>query len=609
MVEPASPLQYLSAAPIRRVLSSDALLRRKDLYVLEKTTYDQLQFASKIYPGRHPQRLATIARLFALKSPPVATAKVLELGCSTGANLIAVAANAPRARLIGVDLSSEQVKLGQRWIADLALDNIELRCANILDLEPGFTRFDYIFCHGVFSWVSEEVQEHIFRLIKRSLTPDGVAYVSYNCLPGWYFRQAVRDVLLYSDDVGKPIGERIARGRHVLDVFSRTIGYDRYTSLVLQNELDRVRRESDNYLFHEFLEDENRPYHFSRFMRRAESHGLQYLGDARFGRILSVCAEDLGLPPDALAELKTVAGGVNEAEQYLDFVLSTPFRETLLCHKEVQLRRDVRVDRLRELVFAALIEPVDSRSARAPVTEDLEEYKDPRGTEVMVEGQIQKAALRALASAYPKCLGFDEIVRGVLRELSASEGPQASFARVIADTLCELLRSLMTRNIVEYYVDEPEIAASLPARPDAGALMRAQAASSVPLTNLKHETVECGEFERTLIALLDGSRETDALVEALMPNLREGKLTITEDGEPVRDEILQREYVRKLVSSALDHLLRLGCLRPGRASHAATSAAVHAAVSQLAPAAAPRKGEGEAPGDRIPRFDPRRLFK
>src|SRR4051812_23249973 len=58
---------------------------------LPGTSYDEVPYESHPYPQTHPSRLAAVATLFGLRPPPVETARVLELGCAAGGNLIPMA--------------------------------------------------------------------------------------------------------------------------------------------------------------------------------------------------------------------------------------------------------------------------------------------------------------------------------------------------------------------------------------------------------------------------------------------------------------------------------------------------------------------------------------
>ena len=62
-----------------------------------RADYDMTPYTSNSYPQSAPGQLAAIGYLFGLDTPEVATARVLEIGCGAGGNLIPFAAAHPRA--------------------------------------------------------------------------------------------------------------------------------------------------------------------------------------------------------------------------------------------------------------------------------------------------------------------------------------------------------------------------------------------------------------------------------------------------------------------------------------------------------------------------------
>jgi len=124
--------------------------------------YDAAPYDSHAFPQSAPGQLAAIAHLFGLDTPEVSTARVLEIGCASGGNLIPFAAQHPQARAVGIDLS------------------------------PVF-----VICHGVYSWVPANVQEAILAAFRSLMAPEGVGYLSYNVYPGWKAKEIVRDAMLF----------------------------------------------------------------------------------------------------------------------------------------------------------------------------------------------------------------------------------------------------------------------------------------------------------------------------------------------------------------------------------------------------------------------------
>jgi SAM-dependent methyltransferase len=152
-----------------------------------------------------------------MKPPGVHRARVLEIGCGSGANLIPMAVELPEGSFLGIDQSARHVAQGHAMIEAGELKNVELRHASILDVGPELGTFDYIICHGVFSWVAPQVQQRILSLCTATLAPDGVAYVSYNTLPGWHMRGILREAMLFHLDGEADPRQSIRKAPEVLD--------------------------------------------------------------------------------------------------------------------------------------------------------------------------------------------------------------------------------------------------------------------------------------------------------------------------------------------------------------------------------------------------------
>ena len=124
---------------------------------MSHTDYDSVPYASFAYAQTHITHLFTLGRLFGLQPADFKRARVLELGCASGGNLIPVAAEFPEASFLGIDLSSKQIADGQKIIAEAGLTNIQLKTQSISDFDGADGPFDYIICHGVYSWVPADV--------------------------------------------------------------------------------------------------------------------------------------------------------------------------------------------------------------------------------------------------------------------------------------------------------------------------------------------------------------------------------------------------------------------------------------------------------------------
>lgn len=186
--------------------------------------YEDEPYAELTYQLTHPDGFATIGALLGLAPAPVETCRVLELGCASGANIIAMAEALPRASFTGVDLSPRQVAAGRAMTAELGIRNVELLAGDIRDIEmltPG--SFDYVIAHGVYSWVPAEVRGALLANCRRLLAPNGIACISYNAYPGWAPLHALREMMLHhTRNAANPANAQPGRRRSTACSSART---------------------------------------------------------------------------------------------------------------------------------------------------------------------------------------------------------------------------------------------------------------------------------------------------------------------------------------------------------------------------------------------------
>jgi len=143
------------------------------------TAYDAVAYPSAIFSQTAPDRLATIARLAGLSPPPIAGARVLEIGAGDGMNLLALAAAWPQAHFTGFDLAPTAVARGERWRALAGIENAELRVLDILTAADHLEGpYDYIVAHGVYTWVDAAAQADLIRFVDRHLKPGGLLAIA-----------------------------------------------------------------------------------------------------------------------------------------------------------------------------------------------------------------------------------------------------------------------------------------------------------------------------------------------------------------------------------------------------------------------------------------------
>ena len=259
------------------------------------TSYDQIAYPCSPQAQTHPDLLATLATLHGLQPAPTDRCQVLEVGCNDGSNLIPMAANAPGSHFTGIDLAQTAITAAQAFSARLGLTNTAFTQADILDWNPAERRFDYILIHGLYSWVPPPVREAILSLCRTSLAPNGIAYISYNALPGCHIRRYVWDVLRFHTRAIEDPRQKIAAAREIAAKMCAWLT-DEHQQPFLKKEFELLLTVHDSVLLHDDLAEWNTPFHLSEFVAAAERHGLQYLCDARsprrFAGVVVICFDE-----------------------------------------------------------------------------------------------------------------------------------------------------------------------------------------------------------------------------------------------------------------------------------------------------------------------------
>jgi SAM-dependent methyltransferase len=472
-------------------------------------SYEELPYPDFSFPQTHPDRLATIGLLFGLAPAPVDRCRVLELGCAGGGNLIPLAATLPDSEFVGIDFSATAIGRGVADIAALALPNIRLLPMDIRDFGETFGPFDYIIAHGVYSWVPGDVRESLLAICAQRLAPNGIAYVSYNTLPGWHARGAVRDAMRYHTRQFTDAKTKVLQARAMLDFLAESLdGTSSPYSAMLRQEALGVRQQPDAYIFHDHLEEVNEPVYFHDFIERAASHRLRYLADAEFGSMLTG-----DLSPQVGQMLARIAPDLLRREQFLDFLRNQTFRRTLLTHDSATLTRKVSPERIFGLRVATQAQAVNASPDETSVAPET--FRAPNGATLTTGQPLTKAAMMTLAQLAPAAIGFDELCRLAQSRLGPSHAPRDDDRNVLAS---ELLQCYSV-NVVELHSVPSPFVAEAGAFPRASAVAILQGARSAQVTNLRHEWITLDDEARRLLPLLTGTRDVQVIAPFAWPEL------------------------------------------------------------------------------------------
>ncbi len=445
--------------------------------------YNDVAYTSFPNTASHPHRLATIATLLGLDAAPVATCRVLEMACGDGTNLVPMAAAMPNATFVGFDFAARPVAHAQRMVQDLALANIRVLQLDLRDMPADLGIFDYIIAHGLYSWIPADVRARVLPLIARHLAPNGVAYVSYNALPGCHMRRAVWEMLKYHTRAIPDMPAKVAAARAFIALVAEPVAGEYGSVAAMRAEVRHAGEGIDSGLAHDDMSEPNDPVYFHEFMADATRAGLTFLAETQLNTMLGA-----GVAPpvrQALGKLDRLA-----REQYLDFVHFRRFRQSLLCRENALSRFVVQPSRA---VGMHAIPSFDYRRAAAA------------GTAVPDPDPDAQAIKEHLLARFPLSVPVAELAEQWVRTPPAAGASR----RPVEVVLCEMY----VAGLVDLRTSPTEVAAAPGSRPEVFAAARWISRESEIVPNLFHEIVRFSDpIVRKLLDLLDGTRTRDDLV-------------------------------------------------------------------------------------------------
>jgi methyltransferase-like protein len=509
--------------------------------------YETLPYPSMPFAYSQPSHLEALASLFGFDAPAADQARVLELGCASGGNIIPLGKRFPKARFLGIDLSRRHIDVGRRRIAALNAGNVELRQLDLTDVLLA-EKFDYVICHGVFSWVSRNTQDAILRICNESLAINGMAAISYNVFPGWHLRRIVRELCLHYVGTLETPHDRVAQARLVLDLTAKLSNQTAPYGILLRNEAERMARMPASYISAEFLAEDNVPCYFHEFIDRAAQNGLSYLCE---GDLASSISEILF--PEAESQIRAFAGPARLGiEQFKDFVTGRNFRRSILIRTEqtATIQPKPSPDRLRNLhVVSHQGLATEEHDDQRPVYKDVQRRtaKDPDVSQT----------LSSLAKAYPSTMSVNDLIDS-RRDCTDRDAAEAH--------VCEALFELISAGQATVSTVPQVVGRSTDERPRAWSVARAEAAARQPwITSLHHEAVPSNHpITRFLLPYLDGENDQETLNGILTDALLRGEIKVPElnDNKEQIDSSLVERVAAHHVKQTLNYLAMHAVLEP-----------------------------------------------
>jgi SAM-dependent methyltransferase len=503
-------------------------------------SYDSMPYTSYPFPYTRPEYLRSMALVFGLNPADVEKARVLEIGCASGMSLIPFAESNPKAHCVGIDISKVEIEHGKQIVSDLGLKNVDLQHFSISDITDDFGKFDYIICHGVYSWVDEAIRDKILAICKNNLNKNGLALISYNTFPGWNMVTTVRDMMKFHSSMFASDSERLVQAKALVSFIQENLSATHTPfAKFLSAEANHINSQQDSYVFHEYLAEENYPIYFYQFIDLIKAKKLNYVCDTNIASMFSG-----NLPPKAAEALSKVPD-IIRSEQYLDFIHNRRFRLSIVCHEEQQINYNINPDVLDSFYLSLNIKPAEDSSGKFYLNNNKEIF-------ITTDDQGLQAVLHAFAEMGNYPAKFSEII-----SLAAAKFDKLNIAAAQPQIKGELVKLLFSGHLT-ITATKPDYINAISKHPKISKLARYQAEkagnNNLWVTNQKSEIYNIDVFEKHLLTYLDGKHAKKDLLSQLIKDHQEKKFNMHLDGVELTGEGDIKKQIENLINAYLEKL-------------------------------------------------------
>jgi SAM-dependent methyltransferase/methyltransferase-like protein len=477
---------------------------------MNPSDYDAFFFESLSNPERHIDRLYAQALLKGVLPTHPRCAQVLEIGCSTGANIIPQAILYPKSHFVGVDVSKEQISLAQNVSLSLGLKNIEFLPIGVEHLNRISRSFDYIICHGLYSWVGLDTQRMLIEQIAHYLSPNGVGYLSYNTKIGWQNCQLIKRHLIECTHEILDSSVKIARARKIIEA---ALEIGRINELLLHSRtvqfLTYLAAVSDALLLHEYLNPHASGVSVRTLDHDLKAYHLQYFGDARPQRE-SVDLIGFDTASSSQIDIRQQMTSA-EKDDLNDLLRPKSFRAALVVRAGLKEKRVDSNELLSSLYFA---------SPLVLLSQEVDIDTNAPSAYLFMRGEEQPFRV------------FEEIVARIVIKLTQTwpepVSGQSLFTSLHTDSERSELLRLIYSGAIEVSSGNFGCTSVLEYKPATSPYVRLQAQSNTIVSTLKHEYFRINDFERLLLKLLDGTKTKESLADAMQSAFDLGELRIAQ---------------------------------------------------------------------------------
>jgi SAM-dependent methyltransferase len=240
-------------------------------------------YTYQFYKETTPSWMDWAIRIKGFKAPEIHSFRYLELGCGQGFGLNLIAAMYPDSEFVGVDFNPQHIAHARDLAAAAGLENVRFEEADFMELSRNWPhgQFHFVVLHGIYSWISETLRDAVCSCLDKALISGGLAYVSYNSMPGWISALPLQKLLhRHMQAKGLSPVAAIDQGFE----FMNKLGTSKaalFSSLPqLSKRMEETAKKDKSYLIQEYLHENWYPMWFSQVCSEMEIAKLSFAGSA-----------------------------------------------------------------------------------------------------------------------------------------------------------------------------------------------------------------------------------------------------------------------------------------------------------------------------------------
>ena len=202
-----------------------------------------------------------------------------ELGCGYGDTLIFLAIFYPEATFTGFDYNPTHIDYANQKVKQLGMENIHFETQDFRELHlQKSSTYDYILCHGVFSWINDDCRKGMLDFVQRTLNENGKFYLDYLHSDNWSKRSVVHKVIseVFANDHEENT-LRVQGGLDFIEALGDHSSFHHYNEDVI-HWFNRIKKRRLDYLAHDYLTDGRRSFTLSSVYRQTSERGLILAG-------------------------------------------------------------------------------------------------------------------------------------------------------------------------------------------------------------------------------------------------------------------------------------------------------------------------------------------